>query len=159
MPACPYCGKEHQHEALQCSQCGTAFREDPADLDPRQVAGQKLMNRGVVWFGFGLAISFLSYAEAARHGGTYVIAIGTIIFGLAQFFRGRRAVQGRFEAKEEGEELLELAARLESVDRTKAIGLYHQIINAFPGTPQSEEAARSIHTLETRERPNKEPQA
>jgi hypothetical protein len=157
MPACPYCGKEYQDEALQCSQCGTALREDPAELDPRKSAGRKLLNRGLVWFWFGLAITFLSYAIAAQHGGTYIIATGAIIFGLAQFFRGRRAVQGRFEAKEEGQELLDMAARLESVDRTKAIGIYQQIINVFPGTPQSKEAARNIRTLETHEGRNQQP--
>src|SRR5262245_30317714 len=118
MPTCSYCGTEYQDEPVQCSQCGKAFREDPADLDPRRAAGQKLMLRGALWFCVGAGATLFSYAQATQYGGRYVIAGGAIAYGLAQFFRGRAAAAGRIEAKEEGHALLELAARLESVDRT-----------------------------------------
>jgi hypothetical protein len=43
--------------------------------------------------------------------------------------------------------LLNEAARLESVDRAKAVAVYEEIVRLYPDTVASKEAARSIQTL------------
>src|SRR3954462_8608180 len=102
MLTCSYCGKQYDEATPSCSQCGKPLREDPADAEPRQVAGEKLMLQGALFFFIGLAATVFSYSEAPKNGGKFSIAIGAIIFGLAQFFRGRHSSSGRFSAKVEG---------------------------------------------------------
>jgi hypothetical protein len=124
-----------------------AFQE-AADEDPQRALGQRLMQRGILWFVGGLVVTVFSYAAAVHspYGGHYVIAYGAVIYGLAQYFRGRAAARGT-DSKEQAEELLDAAAHLESVDRAKAVALYEEIVRNFPGTCAGKEAQRNLQTL------------
>jgi hypothetical protein len=106
------------------------------------------MRRGIIWFVGGLAVTVFSYSAAVHspYGGHYVIAYGAIIYGLAQFFRGRAAARGT-DTKDQAKELLEVAAHLESLDRAKAVALYEEIVRKFPGTRAANEAQRNMQTL------------
>jgi hypothetical protein len=106
------------------------------------------MLHGILWFVGGLAVTLFSYMAAVSSpgGGHYIIAYGAIIFGIVQFFRGRAAATGT-DSGERAQELLDVAAQLESVDRTKALALYAEIVRAFPGTRASNEAQRNLQTL------------
>ena len=106
------------------------------------------MWQGVIWFFGGLAVTLFTYfaAISSPYGGHYVIAYGAIIFGIAQFFRGRAAAGGT-DTNDQAQELLDVAAHLESVDRTKAEALYAEIVRKFPGTRACNEAQRNMQTL------------
>ena len=51
------------------------------------------------------------------------------------------------DSDDPSQELLDAAAHLESVDRARAIALYAQIAEKFPGTRAGDEAQRNIQTL------------
>jgi hypothetical protein len=158
MQKCTYCGRENDDGSTACKECGTSLVSDRADVDavqddlenPRRALGEKLMLRGILWLIGGLMVTVFSYFTAVNspYGGHYVVAYGAIIFGIAQFFRGRAAVSGP-DSDDQAQELLDTAAHLESVDRAKAIELYAEIAKRFPGTRVSEEAQRNIQTLIT----------
>jgi len=109
------------------------------------------MVRGAIWFFGGSFITLFSYAAAvsSSYVGHYVIAWGAIVFGAYDFFQGQAAAAGRIDRKGESQaqELLDLAARLESADRAKAVALYEEIVRTFPGTRASKEAQRNIEAL------------
>jgi hypothetical protein len=163
MQKCTYCGRENDSGSTDCKECGTSLVSDRADVDavqddlenPRRALGERLMLQGIFWLIGGLAVTVFSYftAVSSPYGGHYVIAYGAIIFGIAQFFRGRAAISGP-DSDDQAQELLDAAAHLESVDRVKAIELYAEISKRFPGTGVSEEAQRNIQTLITHKNEN-----
>ena len=157
MQKCSYCGIENNDGSTNCAGCGTLLTgaradveasQDPGVENPRRAYGQKLMTRGIIWFVGGLAVTLFSYlaAVSSPYGGHYVIAFGAIVFGMAQFFRGRAAASGT-DSSDQAQELLDLAARLEGVDRAKAAALYAEIVRRFPGSRASNEAQRNMQTL------------
>jgi hypothetical protein len=109
------------------------------------------MLHGAVWLIAGIAVTALSLMTAVSSpgGGQYIIAYGAILFGIAQIIRGRAAASGT-DSNDQAQELLDLAAQLESVDRAKAVALYAQIAKKFPGTRASDEAQRNLQTLTSR---------
>ncbi len=110
------------------------------------------MRNGALWFFGGTAVTLFSYLAAVNspYGGHYVIAWGAIVFGAMRFCQGRAAAVGRIDRDDHAHELLDLAARLESADRAKAVALYAEIIKEFPNTRASEEAQRNIKALESK---------
>jgi hypothetical protein len=143
MQKCSYCGRGNNDGSMNCAEYGTPLVEDR--IDPQRARGQKLMLGGIIWFFVGLAATLFSYS-AAPYGGTPFIAAGAIVFGLAQFFRGRAAARGT-DSAEQAQELLEVAAQLESVDRTTAVALYAKIVRKYTRTRASNEAQRNIQAL------------
>jgi hypothetical protein len=142
---------------MNCRECGTPLRAggaevgaptDPAVENPRRASGEKLMRQGMIWFVGGSAVTLFSYmaAVSSPYGGHYVITYGAIVFGAAQYFRGRAAASGT-DTNDQAQELLDVAARLESVDRAKAEELYAEIARKFPGTRAGKEAERNMQTL------------
>jgi hypothetical protein len=108
------------------------------------------MIQGAIVFAIGLAATLFSYLEAVTspYGGYYWISIGAITGGIAQFVRGAAAARGgEADTREQAQELLNLAARLESVDRGKAVEVYAEVVRKFPGTRASGEAQRNMQTL------------
>lgn len=157
MQKCSYCGRENDDGSTNCRECGTPLiaggaeveaPQDPGVEKPRRTLGEKLMRQGIIWFVGGLAVTLFSYLAAisSPYGGHYVIAYGAIIFGIAQFFRGRAAASGT-DTNDQAQELLDVAAHLESVDRAKAEALYAEIARKFPGTRACNEAQRNMQTL------------
>lgn len=157
MQKCAYCGRENADESTNCGECGTPMVTDGAGVEasqdspvenPRRASGEKLMIQGIIWFVGGSAVTLFSYLSAASspYGGHYIIAYGAIIFGIAQFFRGRAAASGT-DINDQAQELLDVAAHLEDVDRAKAVALYAEIVRKFPGTRACNEAQRNIQTL------------
>ena len=72
---------------------------------------------------------------------------GAIVWGAIEFFRGRTARTETLDLEGNAHALLEIAARLESIDRAKAVETYREIRTRFPGTRASREAQRNIKTL------------
>jgi hypothetical protein len=104
---------------------------------------------GAAWLLGGLGFTFLSYlaAVSSPYGSHYSIAIGAICYGAMRFFQGHAMATGRIEPDERAQQLLNVAARLEGVDRRKAIAVYEHVVKTYPGTPASNEAQRNIQTL------------
>ena len=50
-------------------------------------AGQRNMLYGTLWWVGGIIVTALTY-EAAKEGGSYIVAWGAVVFGAIQFFRG-----------------------------------------------------------------------
>jgi hypothetical protein len=156
MRKCSYCGRENPDEAASCTECLTQLAA-PAAADENKVpptlaevqAGKNLRITGAVLLLGGLVVTLFSYLEAVRspYGGHYVIAIGAICYGAMRFFQGHAMATGRIEANERGQQLLYLAARLEDVNRQKAVALYEEVLKKYPGTAASEEAQRNIRAL------------
>ena len=157
MNKCAYCGKENDDESPNCVGCGVSLvaqsSEAPsapvlASKTQRQIDGQRLMRNGGLWFAGGMVVTVVSYvlASDSPRGGHYFVAYGALIVGLVQFLRGRAMASGD-DSGLEAKELLNQAARLEGVDRAKAIAIYAEIIKSFPNTRASAEAQRNIQTL------------
>jgi hypothetical protein len=104
---------------------------------------------GAALFLGGLAFSILSYLSAAHspYGGRHVVTIGAICYGAMRFFQGHAMATGRITPDERGKELLNVAARLENLDRSKAIAVYLEIVKRYPGTAAADEAQRNIQVL------------
>lgn len=158
MLKCSYCGKDNADDSPTCGGCGTALATGLSDVktdpsleteDPRRAEGKRQMVSGAVWFFGGSALTLFSYMAAVRspYGGHYVITYGAIVFGAMRFFQGWAGAAGRVDSNGQAQELLEVAARLESADRAKAVAVYEEIIRAFPNTRASKEAQRNIQAL------------
>ena len=88
--------QETIHELMADGLDEPSAREIVKDLLERvertkQARAQKDMLYGGLWCLAGLVITIMSY-NAASGGGTYVVALGEIIFGGYQFFKGLGSV-------------------------------------------------------------------
>ncbi len=149
MLKCSYCGKENSVEAESCSGCGTplvvkhaAGAVESAEWSP----ADRRMLRGAAWCAGGILVTLVTYSAAAP-GGTYVIAWGAIAWGAVEFFQGLSGRSSRAARQVQARDQLDLAAHLESVDRTAAISKYQEIVQSFPRTPAAREAERNLRTL------------
>jgi hypothetical protein len=109
-----------------------------------------MLNSGALWFFGGTAVTLLSYMSAINSpfGGHYFIAWGAMAYGAVRFFQGWAAGTGRVDRNSsDARALLELAAQLEGADRAKALLIYTDIVQRFPGTCASDEAQRNIKAL------------
>jgi len=167
MIKCSYCGKENSDQSEHCERCGTALKlkESAAPVALPDPIAKRKMKRGALWCVGGIAVTLLTYTLATG-GGSYIVAWGAIIFGAIEFFQGYAAMsrpstrssetdkpsvpeEDVFFQAAQGDpgELLNIAAKLESVDHDKAIAKYEEIIKLYPGTPASAEARRNIQVL------------
>lgn len=111
---------------------------------------------GGLWCIGGIFVTVVTYSAATSRGGVYVVAWGAILFGGYRFLRGllARNKSGQIVSQvgtayrtDDAQSLLVIAARLESVDRARAVAKYKEVIEKFPGTSESAEAERNIQTL------------
>ena len=99
---CPRCRLVNPDSAQRCD-CGYDFptgtvRDSYADAakhskapqpsEAVRVLGRRDIQVGGLIFVIGLTATVVSYAYAATHGGTYVLAYGAVVWGLIQFLRG-----------------------------------------------------------------------
>lgn len=173
MKKCTWCGKEYPNEAKVCALdrnplCwlnGTPVREPEPEPAPKPAKSVVVRHRtaerdmmiGGLWCIGGLFVTAITYAAATARGGIYVVAWGAIFFGGLRFLHGlfrARKNSGQIVSQistsydsNDPQSLLVIAARLESVDRAKAVAKYEEVIAQFPGTSESAEAERSIQTL------------
>ncbi len=142
MVKCSYCGKENSAEAEACSGCGTPLHAKHAAGDEEPAAWSPADS--------GILVTLVTYSAAAP-GGTYVIAWGAIAWGAVEFFQGLSGRSSRAARQVQARDQLDLAAHLESVDRTAAIAKYREIVQSFPRTPAAREAERNLRTLTTQQ--------
>jgi hypothetical protein len=142
-----------------CSECLSPLAVVPnveGNLPPKldevqreREAGKRLRATGAVILLGGIAVTLSTYlaAVSSPYGGHYVVTIGAICYGAMRFFQGHAMATGRIEPNDRAQPLLNLAARLEDVDREKAVAVYQEIVKRYPGTPASDEAQRNIQVL------------
>ena len=156
--ACDYCGRQNPEGAPACSGCGKTLLVTMPPAEP----GPKRKSKGVA---VCLALVFgpLGLLYSSVYGGCVMLVLAFPLYLLTHgglwFSLGGRIVCAAWayaafsNAAEAGtpdqraRRLLETAARLESVDRRKAIAVYQQLAKLFPQSPAGREAVRNIDTL------------
>jgi hypothetical protein len=89
-----------------------------------------------------IAIPFL----LNRTGGLWLPIGGRILCAVLAYYFAVELNKTSDSDRDSGR-LLDEAARLESVDREKAIAAYEEIVRLYPNTSAGKEAARNIQTL------------
>jgi hypothetical protein len=79
-------------------------------------------------------------------GGLWLTVGGRILCGALAYAMAAEQDETP-NARRDSERLLDEAASLESLDRTKAIAAYEEIIRLYPNAVASKEAKRNIETL------------
>ena len=133
MIKCDYCGRENQDETAPCPGCGTP---PPAiTLDGKQdEPGRPVSGSGLLDCVTGLAAIATGHLPGVIH----------LVHGLSTI---------NSPAEENSPHcLLNRAAALESEDIGRAIALYKQIAQNYPGTPAAEEACRNVQALTSKDR-------
>jgi hypothetical protein len=113
------------------------------------------MFRGLLWFFGGCLVTAFTYISAAKspYGGSYVVAYGAIIYGAIQFVRGKQYATGTVDPNTAADQMLDIAATYESIDKPKALALYAEIIKNYPTSRAANEATQNIKTLNTHSPP------
>jgi hypothetical protein len=156
--SCPYCGRANVERLPACAGCSTILVSEPPQTDEKPKGKSKLLAVSLavllgpvglcyvsVSGGVGMIVTFL-LLRFLLHGGLWVAITGRIIcaaWALVALSEREKAENPAGDPKR----LLDQAALLESVDRSKAIAGYQEIVNLFPNTAASREAARNIQTL------------
>jgi hypothetical protein len=157
---CEWCGKANTAGLPQCASCGTRLVSEPPAPQPEPRKGKDRLKAVCLALIFGPL--GLIYINA---WGTIVVLvlirgyfIATHTFSFWSII-GIRLASGAFayglfdrrghakDISSETAELLDTAARLESVDREKAIAAYREVVRLYPTTNASNEATRNIQTL------------
>ena len=155
MKNCVYCGRENKDDAAQCGECGTPFATEPTDsqtsnLDPARAAADNRIIYGALWCIGGLLVTVVSYLSAARspYGGTYVVALGAIVYGVWLVFQGLSGRNAMSSSNDIGYEALAYGTRLETEGRVQeALVVYQAILEKYPETAVSNDARKSIESL------------
>jgi hypothetical protein len=160
---CSYCGQLNPQNSLFCRECGTPFapksepEQKPAKVKSKTTAVLLAivlgplglcytnLSAGLVMFAVFLVIRF------SVGGGIVLLLVSRAVcagWAMIAFTN-----EGRPESTDtDATSLLNEAASLESVDRTRAIIAYQRVMVTYPGTSAAEEARRNIETLNTHAR-------
>jgi ribosomal protein L37E len=158
---CGYCGRENLEHLSACAGCGYALTRSVRadDLQPKRkdktlalTLALLLGPLGLLYASFSGGMIMLLVAATVyctRHGGLWFIIVARIVC-VAWAHHAVRKQRALARPPTDPASLLDEAARLEDVDRSKAIAAYHEIVKLFPDTAASREAARNIQTLTSR---------
>jgi hypothetical protein len=161
--SCSYCGRENPERLLACTGCGTPLSAETTlpITGPKKKSMFMAVGLAAVFGPLGLFYSNVSggiwliavavaKAILVRNSGTTEALIsffGFRVICVALAIRGMSRLDGESGSASDAGELLDQAARLESIDRTKAILAYEEIVSRFAGTAASREARRNIQVL------------
>jgi len=157
--SCEYCGRANAERLAACSGCGTPLITTPTVLissAPRQKSKFLAVCLALVFGPLGLFYATASGAVimiliaapfiVSRTGGYWVSIGGRLVCAVWAVYALTHD-QGKSNSKADPQRLLDKAMRLESVDRTKAINAYKEVIRLFHNTSASREAARNVEVL------------
>lgn len=154
--SCDYCGRENPDRLPRCPVCNTLLVVSPPPI-PKPKSKVLAVCLAFIFGPIGLLY--------VRAWGTMVVTIlvgslfyitrtrnlwVALIISVFCAFRAYYALadQDNLPNPElETSRLLDAAARLESVDRAKAVVAYEEIVRLYPDTSASREATRNIQTL------------
>jgi hypothetical protein len=157
---CEWCGKANTERLPQCSGCGTRLVSEPPPSLREKRKGKDRMTAvclalifgplGLIYinaWGVLLVLLLIRGYFFATHSLNLWAAIA-IRFASAGFAYGLFDKQSATkDTSSQAAELLDKAARLESVDRARAIEAYREVVRLYPNTSASGEATRNIKTL------------
>ena len=156
MKTCDYCGRENDEDAAQCHGCGTPFvakepvRPPPLPGQRRRVSPENKMIAGALWCFGGILTTLISYASAVNnpYGGSYMVALGAIVFGSYQFVEGVRERDNRTTAEDVATKALAYGTQLEIKGRIpEALAVYREVAETFPNTLAGHDAKKSLESL------------
>jgi hypothetical protein len=157
--ACEWCGQENTARLPQCAGCGTRLVSEPSPQPPETRKGKDRLKAvclalifrplGLIYinaWGTVVVLVLIRGYFFATHSFTFWSIIGIRLVSGA-FAYGLFDREDTKDISSEAAALLDRAARLESVDREKAIAAYREVVRLYPNTDASNEATRNIHTL------------
>ena len=159
---CDYCGRKNEERLLHCTGCGTPLAKEilEDELQPKKkskilaallagiigplgVCYVNVEKAVYLWLGM-LVVGFLCL------GGHVHIGFAFLLSRIVSVGRALTLLQEQeiaLDPKQNPQFLLDQAARMENVDKLKAIVAYEEIIQQFPNTKESDEASRNIAVL------------
>jgi hypothetical protein len=158
---CEWCGQANTARLPQCAGCGTQLvSEPPSQQQPATRKGKDRLKAVCLALIFGplgliyinawgpivILVIIRGYFFATHTAGIWS-AIGVrVVSGAFAYGLFDRQLVAK-DSDSEAAALLDRAARMESVDREKAIAAYREVVRLYPNTNASSEATRNIHTL------------
>lgn len=157
---CEWCGRANTARLPQCASCGTRLVSEPPPPQPEPRKGKDRLKAvclalifgplGLIYinaWGTVVVLVLIRGYFIATHSFTFwsIIGIRLASGAFAYGLFNRHADTQDMSSK--AAELLDMAARLESVDREKAIAAYREVVRLYPNTNASSEATRNIHML------------
>jgi len=157
--SCDYCGRENPDRLLACTGCGTPLVSAPP---PTQTEPQGKSKTVAVCLALIFGPLGLLYVKAwspafvmilitvpftiTRTGGLWLAIVSRIVCCIWAYHSVVQQTEASSAFRDSGR-LLDEAARMESVDRSRAVVAYEEIVQLYPGTAAAKEAARNIQTL------------
>ena len=158
---CEWCGRANTERLPSCAGCGTRLvSELPAAPSEKRKGKDRMAavcfaliagSLGLIYINAwgndaGAAVVDSRFFFATHSGGVWVVIGIRLVSGGFAYGLFDRQGDSR-DTVSEAAELLQTAARLESVDREKAIAAYREVLRLYPNTPASSEATRNIQVL------------
>jgi len=157
---CAYCGHENLKESPACAGCGTPLVNDASssiNTNPKRKSKYLAVILALIFGPLGLLyvrawwpafiMMLIGASFLLTHTGGIWIPIGARIIAAAWAYAAVTEQAEDPNVSRDSARMLGEAAHLESVDISKSVAAYEEIIQLFPGTPASAEAARNIETL------------
>ncbi len=156
---CNNCGRENSNRLIACAGCGVSLdsTQTAVDTEPK---GKSLVLAVCLALAFGPigllyvrawwpAFIMLMFAAPfiITHTGGLWLTIGSRIICAALAYRAVVELDVTPNPNRDSARLLDEAARLENVDRSKAVAAYEEIVRMYPNTSASKEAKRNIQSL------------
>lgn len=157
--ACDYCGRENLDRLPACTGCRTPLisAEPPTDIQPRgkskglaAILALLLGPLGLLyvraWWPAFVMIVVATPFVLTRNGGLWLTVGGRILCAVWAYYEVIEQDETPNDRRDSAR-LLDEAARLESVDFSKAIAVYEKIVRRYPESRASRQAADAIETL------------
>lgn len=156
---CSWCGRENYEKLKACAGCGTQLVAAPPRVEALPAKAKSKPVAIVLALLFGpLGLLYASPAGAVtiflialpfvvtRAGGLW-LSLAARIASAGWAFYSLSVPDPESDPSADSIRLLEEAARLESVDRDKAIAAYSNVVDLFPDTAAGKEAAHNLDIL------------
>ena len=159
---CEYCGRKNEERLPNCAGCGTQLADELPEDDSQPKKKSKILaavlagifgplgtcyvnvEKGVyLWLGM-LVVGFLCFGAHVHIGFAFLLSR---IISVSRALTLLQEQEIALNPDGNPQFLLDQAARLENVDKLKAIAAYEEIIQQFPNTKSSDEASRNIAVL------------
>jgi len=168
-PSCDYCGHANPDRLIACQGCGhplvsaELLGEGDSDRKSKGLAVFLALifgPLGLIYVGAWKTALHAILAGApfllTGYGGLW-LTICSRLLCAAWAYHVVVEQDTAPNAGRDAEYLLNVAGRLESVDRTQAIAVYTKVIHKYPGTSASKEAANNIEVLNRNQIPQHQP--
>src|SRR5690242_4653746 len=145
--SCSYCGRQNPDRLPTCPGCGTPLVSEPysPQTEPKTKSRVLAVCLALVFGPLGLfyvgawqaafIMMFIGAPFVLTHTGGLWLTIGSRILCATWAYCAAIEQARTPNTRRDSKRLLEEAARLENVDRSKAVAVCEQIIRLYPDTP------------------------